>query len=126
MSAFFMSYSFKARANGFFGKLEGQKLYEIDYYESVDKLINDALKILRTGGEAEITFEHFDLTTTALSRIYTDICGNAEGVTWKRNSYGYTVETNTEKMNVNKKEVKAFVLRAIELYRDEASKSDVA
>lgn len=124
MSAFFMSYSFKAHSNGFFGKLEGSKIYEIDYYESVEKLINDALKILRTGGEAEVTFEHFDLTTTALSRIYTDICGKAEGVTWRRNAYGYTVETNTEKMNVNKKEVKAFVLRAIELYRDEAAKSD--
>ena len=115
--AFFMSYSFKARVNGFYGKLEGQKIYEIDYYESVDRLINDALKILKTGDEAEVTFEHFDNWTTCLSRIYTRFDGKAETVVWHQRPGGAT-DTDIETIQINKKEVKAFVLQAIELFRD--------
>lgn len=115
--SFFMSYSFNARVNGFYGKLEGQKIYEIDYYESVDKLINDALKILKTGGEAEVTFEHFDNWTTCLSRIYTRCDGKAETVVWHQRPGG-TTSTDIETIQICKKEVKAFVLQAIELFRD--------
>lgn len=126
--SFFMSYSFKARVNGFYGKLEGQRIYEIDYYESVDKLINDALKILKTGGEAEVTFEHFDNWTTCLSRIYSRCDGKAETVVWNYRTPGSSQPSSTdiEKIQINKKEVKAFVLRAIELFRDKEREASAA
>lgn len=126
MSAFFMSYEFHASAAGFTGQLSGSRIYSVDYFEQVEKLINDALKILKTGSDATITFEHFDgYGSTALSRIHTACgvpAGKAENVTWKRNSYGYVSETNTEEITITKKEVKRLVLAAIELFREEDNK----
>lgn len=126
--AFFMSYSFKARANGFYGKLEGQKIYSIEYFEEVERLINDALKILKTGNEAEVTFEHFDNWTTCLSRIFTGFDGKAETVVWNYRVPGSSQPSSTdiEKIQISKKEVKAFVLRAIELFRDKERDASTA
>lgn len=122
---FFMSYSFKARVNGFYGKLEGQKCYSIEYFEEVERLINDALKVLKTGNEAEVTFEHFANWTTCLSRIFTGFDGKAESVVWKYRPSG-AADTDIEKIQINKKEVKAFVLRAIELFRDKEREASTA
>lgn len=128
---FCISYSFNAKVGGFNGKLDGHKIYHIDYYESVDELINDALKILKTGRGAEITFERFnddgmDVTTTSLSRIYTGYGGVTEGVTWRSNAQSWRANPEIEKININRKEVKAFILRAIEMYREEEAKSEAA
>lgn len=114
--AFFMNYTFKASVGGFYGRLEGQKIYSIDYFEEVEKLINDALKVLKTGAEAEVTFEHFGNTSTGLSRIYNGFDNKAKTVTWKR--CGTTTESIVKDIQINKRDVKAFVLRAIELFRD--------
>lgn len=126
--SFFMSYSFKARANGFYGKLEGQKIYSIECFEEVERLINDALKVLKTGNEAEVTFEHFANWTTCLSRIYTGFDGKAETVIWNYRTPGSSQPSSTdiEKIQINKKEVKAFVLRAIELFRDKEREASAA
>ena len=123
--AFFMNYTFKATVSGFYGRLEGQKIYSIDYFEDVERLINDALKVLKTGAEAEVTFEHFGNTSTSLSRIYNSFDNQAKAVTWKRNSYGGT-ESIVKDIQINKCEVKAFVLQAIELFRDKEQEVNAA
>lgn len=121
--SFFMNYEFNGTIQGFHGTLTGQKIYDVDRFEEVEKLIADALKVLKNDWNACVTFEHFALTGTALSRIYLKADGKAEYVTWRRNAYGYVSETNTEEITITKKEIKARVLEAIELFRAEDASS---
>ena len=115
---FFMSYEFKASASGFFGTLSGQRLYSVEYYEQVEKLINDCMKVLKTGHDgATVTFEHFDNSVTELARIVTS-GDKIQLISWQRNIYGYVSSTDSEEKELSKKEVKKFVLRAIELFRE--------
>lgn len=117
--SFFMDYEFNGTISGFHGKLTGHKIYSVDRFEDVERLISDALKVLKTGGDACVTFEHFDLTSTELSRVYTRADGVAETVTWTRNIHGYVSHTQTAEIPLTKKSIKAFVLEAIELFRAE-------
>ena len=120
-ASFFMEYEFKARASGFYGTLHGQKIYSVDDFTSVEHLIEDALKVLKTGDDAMVTFQSFDNGTTDLLRIYTKYDGNAERVTWRRNAHGYVSDTQVQEVKVGKKTVKAIVLEAIDLFKAEAA-----
>ena len=121
--SFFMEYEFKTNANGFSGTLNGFRIYNVNEFESVEKLIADCMRVLKTGSGAQVTFQSFDNGNTDLSRIYVDSDDKCNAVRWKRNAYGYVSETDVREFSLNKREVKKLVLEAIELFRDEEAKA---
>ena len=112
-----MSVEFLTHANGFYGTMKSEKMYEVDWFDEVERLINDCTKVLKSGVGAETTFEYFNACFTALSRISVSRSGEAECVVWMRDAYGNVYETKIEKISLVKKEIKKRVLEAIKLFR---------
>ena len=115
--AFFMEYSFSTSAAGFYGTLQGNKIYNISYYEEVENLINDAVKVLKNR-DGLATFTHFDNESTSLLRIV------SEGDTFKVIKWEYEEHHSrsvfgkvTEGILNKRKNIKEYVLQAIDCFR---------
>ena len=86
--SFFMAFEFKAQSNGLFGTLAGRKIYSTEYFEEVEKLIADCMKVLKTGC-ASVTFEAYGgFETIELSRIFVDGGNKCNYIYWRRNAAG--------------------------------------
>lgn len=121
-ASFFMSYAFKAHSNGLFGTLEGQKIYSVEYYEEVEKLIADCMKVLKTGSDAAVTFESYEgYETIELCRIFVDAGNTCNYVYWQRDAAGGVYETILQEVELNRKNVKRLVLEAISKFRERAA-----
>lgn len=118
--SFFMEYTFKVTAKGFYGRLNGEKIYSIDYFNEVEKLIDDAFRVLKTGPDATVTFQYFSLGTTDLLRIYNEYAGDGTKIVRWTRSYDWsrTTGTDVQEIKLTKKNIKAAVLEAIELFRE--------
>lgn len=124
MASFFMNFQFRDTISSFNGTFSGEKIYSTDDFESVERLIEDANKLLKSKRETTITFESFRMAYdhTDLLRIYTDCDGKVTVVWWTRNDSGAVRPHITEYGKLTKKIVKQAVLDAINLYRaDEAA-----
>ena len=115
--SFFVNYEFSDRVSGFMCSCHGENLYSPEYYESVDRMLDDVMKLLKKR-DAQVTFSLFTgFESIDLLRLLRTFDGKIDMVTWKRNNYGYTVETFTERENkLTLKTVKAYVFRALEMF----------
>jgi hypothetical protein len=117
-----MDYEFSAKVNGFTGKLTGDKLVNVNDYESVDNLISDSLKILKAS-EATITYTIFTgYESKALLRIYRMFSNEDYSVITWDDWHNHT----ERKIKATRQEVKAAVLEAIEYYRWKAAELESA
>ena len=115
--SFYMNFRFNANVSGFYGCFTGDRLYCIDYYEEVEKLINDAYKILKADSPV-ITFEHFCDSGKDLCRLFKEYDGTLTFIRWKRAKSGAIANTATvDKIEFKKSKVKHYVLRAMEEFR---------
>lgn len=65
-----------------YATLAGQKIYSIEYYEEVEKLIVDCMKVLKTGSDTAVTFESYEgYETIDLCRIFVDAGNTCNYVT---------------------------------------------
>lgn len=115
--SFFVAYEFSDRVSGFSVSCHGEKLYCPEYYESVDRMIDDVMKLLKKR-DAMVTFQLFTgFESIDLLRLLRTFDGKLDMVTWKRNQNGFTVETFSERENkLTLKNVKAYVFRALEMF----------
>ena len=118
-NSFFLDYTFADRVSGFSVSCQGQKIYSIDNYESVDSMIDDVCKLLKKK-DAQVTFQCFTgYETNDMLRLFCEYDGTLTMITWKYNKYGYASENISEKGNkADRKTVKKYVLRAIELFKE--------
>lgn len=114
---FFVAYEFSDRVSGFSVSCHGEKLYCPEYYENVDRMLDDVMKLLKKS-DAMVTFQLFTgFESIDLLRLLRTFDGKLDMVTWKRNQNGYTVETLSERENkLTLKNVKAYVFRALEMF----------
>jgi hypothetical protein len=119
MNSFFLDFSFTEKVSGFGCTCAGSKIYNVDYYESVDALIDDAQKLLKKQ-DGNITFQCFTgFETIDLLRLFRDYDGTLTACHWKYNKSGYVSEQWQEtQLKNNRASVKKYVLDAIALFRD--------
>lgn len=117
-NSFFMDFTFSDNVSGFRVSCHAAKIYEIEFFECVDRMLDDAMKILRKD-DAQVTFQLFTgYETIDLLRICRTFDGKLDAVIWKYNSYGYAYETRLERDNkLTRKTVKDYAVRAMELFR---------
>ena len=118
MSSFFVEYSFQKVVSGFLCECKGNKSYSIDYYESVDSLIDSVMKLLKEN-DSTVTFQVFSgYDSTDLLRVLRNYDGTMTAVHWKRNNSGFVYETWTDdQLKISRANVKKYVLEAINLFR---------
>ena len=120
MNAFFIEFSFSENVSGFRCDCKGTKTYSIDYYESIDRCIDDAAKIIKKQ-DAGITFQTFTgYESIDLLRVIRNYDGSLTAIHWKRNNSGFVSETWTdEKLKAGKATIKKYVLEAVQLHREQ-------
>lgn len=104
--------------DGIDGTFQGFKSYDVDDYESVEKLIADTCKILKRN-EATVTFESFRNESKTISRLCANSFmtdpGKMRELWWNEHSSTATVDT----MSANKKaEIRRVVIESIRVYKE--------
>lgn len=124
MYSFFVDYVFDDSISGFRGNFHGNKFYNVDYYETVDSMIDDVLKLLKKS-EAMVTFQCFTgFESVDLLRLNKSYDGTISAVTWNRRGNGYVVDTVVEEnIKLDRKAVKKYTIQALELFRAKAAEA---
>lgn len=121
--SFFVNFEFNETVAGFHGNFTGDKLYSIQHFEIVEDCINDVYKIMKTKDHATITFDYFNNGSTNLCRLYREYDGSIVFVNWTEKNV-FTSEPNIVKdIELTKKNIKKYVLRAIELFIEKDSEA---
>lgn len=117
-NSFFMDFTFSDNVSGFRVSCHAEKIYAIEFFENVDRMLDDAMKILRKD-DAQVTFQLFTgYETIDLLRLCRTWDGKLDAIVWKYNDYGYVTETKLERDNkLARKTVKDYAIRAMELFR---------
>lgn len=117
-NSFFVEYNFEDSVSGFLCACTGSKIYNVEYYECVDRMIDDVCKLLKKRN-AQVTFQSFSgFQSIDLLRLFTENSGTLSSATWKYNNYGYVSETITEDgIKATKGNIKKYVIQALDLFR---------
>jgi len=118
-NSFFMDYNFSEKVSGFGCTCSGSRIYNPEYYESIDLLIDDATKLLKKR-DSVVTFQCFTgYQTIDLLRVFLDFDGTLTVCHWKYNKSGFAAEQWQDKqIKNNRASVKKIVLESIELFRE--------
>ena len=121
MSSFFMEYEFSECVSGFPGQFHGEKIYDLYSVESIERLIDDALRVLKERRDSMVTFQLFTgYESVDLLRLFRSAGYDGSRMTevfWKRNESGFVTETRTtENIEINKRNVRKSVYKATSMF----------
>lgn len=124
MNSFFIDFSFHDRLAGFAGDFHGMQIYSVDYYEDVERLINDCAKLIKKR-DCQITFQTFTgYNSIDLLRIGQEYDGKIWRVEWRRNANGFVHQTDkAEGLPMTRATIKKAVLDAINKHRMQEAKT---
>lgn len=115
---FFVNYEWRTTIDGIDGNFQGFTSYDVDDYESTEKLLADVAKILKRK-EATVTFESFDNESKTISRLcnssYMTEPGKMRELWWNEHSSTANVDMQTP---LKKNEIRRVVLESIRVYKD--------
>ena len=116
-ASFFMEYEFSDRVSGLSGQFSGFKIYDPHSVESIDRLVDDVLRVLREKRDSMVTFQLFTgFQTIDILRLFrSQGFSNAEmtEVFWIRNEFGDVMESYTdEHIAINKRNVRNSIYKA--------------
>ena len=116
-NSFFMEFEFSDRVSGLSGEFHGFNLYDLNSTESIERLVNDALRILKEKRNGMVTFQLFTgFQSIDILRLFrSDGFSNAEmtEIFWIRNQFGDVLESyNTKNIAINKRNGRSSIYKA--------------